>query len=102
MSGLPRRCWARAGPRSWNTGWNGSPRPGPAWSTPPTPSGAAWGGTCTTAPRRRGGRPTRPDGAQRRLLSRAMNLGVARAQTETVEEAHEAITEAHEEAKAAL
>ena len=26
------------------------PRPGPGWSTPPTPSGAAWSGTCTTAP----------------------------------------------------
>jgi signal transduction histidine kinase len=31
-----------------------------------------------------------------------MNLGMARAQTETVEEAHEAIADAHEEAKAAL
>src|SRR6201989_1031964 len=42
------------------------------------------------------------DGTQQRLVSLAMNLGMARAQTETVEEAHEAITEAHEEAKAAL
>src|ERR1017187_776040 len=44
------RCWARAVPRSWNTGWNAWLRPGPAWSTPPTPSGGAWSGTCTTAP----------------------------------------------------
>src|SRR5207247_5408298 len=42
------------------------------------------------------------DGTQQRLVSLAMNLGMARAQTETVEEAHEAIAEAHEEAKAAL
>ena len=42
------------------------------------------------------------DGTQQRLVSLAMNLGMARAQTATVEEAHEAITEAHEEAKAAL
>jgi len=42
------------------------------------------------------------DGTQQRLVSLAMNLGMARVQTETVEEAHEAITEAHEEAKAAL
>jgi signal transduction histidine kinase len=42
------------------------------------------------------------DGTQQRLVSLAMNLGMARAQTETVEEAHQAITEAHEEAKAAL
>jgi signal transduction histidine kinase len=42
------------------------------------------------------------DGTQQRLVALAMNLGMARAQTETVEEAHEAITEAHEEAKAAL
>ena len=42
------------------------------------------------------------DGTQQRLVSLAMNLGMARAQTETVEEAHDAIAEAHEEAKAAL
>ena len=42
------------------------------------------------------------DGTQQRLVSLAMNLGMARAQTETVEEAHEAIADAHEEAKAAL
>jgi signal transduction histidine kinase len=42
------------------------------------------------------------DGTQQRLVSLAMNLGMARAQTETVAEAHEAIAEAHEEAKAAL
>jgi signal transduction histidine kinase len=42
------------------------------------------------------------DGTQQRLVSLAMNLGMAKAQTSTVEEAHQAITEAHEEAKAAL
>jgi signal transduction histidine kinase len=42
------------------------------------------------------------DGTQQRLVSLAINLGMARAQTATVEEAHEAIAEAHEEAKAAL
>jgi len=42
------------------------------------------------------------DGTQQRLVSLAMNLGMARAQTETVEEAHQAIAEAHDEAKAAL
>jgi signal transduction histidine kinase len=42
------------------------------------------------------------DGTQQRLVSLAMNLGMARAQTATVDEAHEAIAEAHEEAKAAL
>jgi signal transduction histidine kinase len=42
------------------------------------------------------------DGTQQRLVSLAMNLGMARAQIETVEEAHDAIAEAHEEAKAAL
>jgi signal transduction histidine kinase len=42
------------------------------------------------------------DGTQQRLVSLAMNLGMAKAQTATVEEAHEAIAEAHEEAKAAL
>lgn len=42
------------------------------------------------------------DGTQQRLVSLAMNLGMARAGTETVEEAHQAIAEAHEEAKAAL
>jgi signal transduction histidine kinase len=42
------------------------------------------------------------DGTQQRLVSLAMNLGMARAQTSTVEEAQQAIAEAHEEAKAAL
>ena len=42
------------------------------------------------------------DGTQQRLVSLAMNLGMARAQAETTEEAHQAIAEAHEEAKAAL
>jgi signal transduction histidine kinase len=42
------------------------------------------------------------DGTQQRLVSLAMNLGMAKAQTATVAEAHEAIAEAHEEAKAAL
>jgi signal transduction histidine kinase len=42
------------------------------------------------------------DGTQQRLVSLAMNLGMARAQTGTVDEAREAIAEAHEEAKAAL
>src|SRR5581483_11306800 len=42
------------------------------------------------------------DGTQQRLVSLAMNLGMARAQTTTAEEAREAIAEAHEEAKAAL
>jgi signal transduction histidine kinase len=42
------------------------------------------------------------DGTQQRLVSLAMNLGMARADTTTVEEAHQAMTEAHEEAKAAL
>jgi len=42
------------------------------------------------------------DGTQQRLVSLAMNLGMARAQAETAEEAQQAIAEAHEEAKAAL
>jgi signal transduction histidine kinase len=42
------------------------------------------------------------DGTQQRLVSLAINLGMARAQTATVEEAHQAIAEAHDEAKAAL
>jgi signal transduction histidine kinase len=42
------------------------------------------------------------DGTQQRLVSLAMNLGMARVQAETAEEAQEAIAEAHEEAKAAL
>jgi len=42
------------------------------------------------------------DGTQQRLVALAMNLGMAKAQTTTVEEAHQAITEAHEETKAAL
>jgi signal transduction histidine kinase len=42
------------------------------------------------------------DGTQQRLVSLAMNLGMARAQAGTEEEARAAIAEAHEEAKAAL
>jgi signal transduction histidine kinase len=42
------------------------------------------------------------DGAQQRLVSLAMNLGMARAQATTAEQARYAIAEAHEEAKAAL
>jgi signal transduction histidine kinase len=42
------------------------------------------------------------DGTQQRLVSLAMNLGMARAQASTAEEAQQAIAEAHEEAKAAL
>src|SRR5262249_25081521 len=42
------------------------------------------------------------DGTQQRLVSLAMNLGMARAQASTPEEAQQAIAEAHEEAKAAL
>jgi signal transduction histidine kinase len=42
------------------------------------------------------------DGTQQRLVSLAINLGMARIETTTVEEAHHAITEAHSEAKAAI
>jgi signal transduction histidine kinase len=42
------------------------------------------------------------DGTQQRLVSLAINLGMARAQGGTAEQAHQAIAEAHEEAKAAL
>ncbi len=42
------------------------------------------------------------DGTQQRLVSLAMNLGMAQAQTTTVEQAHRAIAEAHLETKAAL
>jgi signal transduction histidine kinase len=42
------------------------------------------------------------DGAQQRLVSLAMNLGMARNQAGSAEEAHQAIADAHEEAKAAL
>ena len=42
------------------------------------------------------------DGTQQRLVSLAMNLGMARAQACTAAEAHQAIADAHEEAKAAL
>ena len=42
------------------------------------------------------------DGTQQRLVSLAMNLGMARAQASSAEEAQQAIVEAHEEAKAAL
>jgi signal transduction histidine kinase len=42
------------------------------------------------------------DGTQQRLVSLAINLGMARAQAGTAEDAKQAIAEAHEEAKAAL
>jgi signal transduction histidine kinase len=42
------------------------------------------------------------DGTQQRLVSLAMNLGMARAQANTAEEALHAVAEAHEAAKAAL
>ncbi len=42
------------------------------------------------------------DGTQQRLVSLAMNLGMARAQEGSAEQANQAIAEAHEEAKAAL
>jgi signal transduction histidine kinase len=42
------------------------------------------------------------DGTQQRLVSLAINLGMARAQAGTAQEAKLAIAEAHEEAKAAL
>ena len=42
------------------------------------------------------------DGTQQRLVSLAINLGMARAQVTTPEEARQAIADAHEEAKSAL
>jgi signal transduction histidine kinase len=42
------------------------------------------------------------DGTQQRLVSLAINLGMARAQAATADEAKRAIADAHEEAKAAL
>jgi signal transduction histidine kinase len=42
------------------------------------------------------------DGTQQRLVSLAINLGMARAQVTTAEEARQAIADAHEEAKSAL
>jgi signal transduction histidine kinase len=42
------------------------------------------------------------DGTQQRLVSLAINLGMARAQAATTDEARQAIADAHEEAKAAL
>jgi signal transduction histidine kinase len=42
------------------------------------------------------------DGTQQRLVSLAINLGMARAQASTTEEARQAIADAHEEAKSAL
>jgi signal transduction histidine kinase len=42
------------------------------------------------------------DGTQQRLVSLAINLGMARAQAGTTAQARQAIAEAHEEAKAAL
>jgi signal transduction histidine kinase len=42
------------------------------------------------------------DGTQQRLVALAMNLGMAKAQATTAEQARHAIAEAHEDAKAAL
>ncbi len=42
------------------------------------------------------------DGTQQRLVALAMNLGLARVQADTAEQAHQALAEAHEDAKAAL
>ncbi len=42
------------------------------------------------------------DGTQQRLVALAMNLGLARVQAQTAQQAHQALDEAHEEAKAAL
>jgi signal transduction histidine kinase len=42
------------------------------------------------------------DGTQQRLVALAMNLGMARVQATTAEQAQQAIADAHEEAKAAL
>ena len=42
------------------------------------------------------------DGTQQRLVSLAINLGMARAQVNTTDEARRAIADAHEEAKSAL
>jgi signal transduction histidine kinase len=42
------------------------------------------------------------DGTQQRLVSLAINLGMARVNATTTEEAQQALTQAHEEAKAAL
>ena len=42
------------------------------------------------------------DGTQQRLVSLAMRLGMARAEHPDAAQAHQAIAEAHEEAKAAL
>jgi signal transduction histidine kinase len=42
------------------------------------------------------------DGTQQRLVALAMNLGLARVQVQTAEQAHQALAEAHEDAKAAL
>jgi signal transduction histidine kinase len=42
------------------------------------------------------------DGTQQRLVSLAINLGMARAQVTSAEEARQAIADAHEEAKSAL
>jgi signal transduction histidine kinase len=42
------------------------------------------------------------DGTQQRLVSLAMNLGMARVQAQTADQAHQALADAHEDAKAAL
>jgi Signal transduction histidine kinase len=86
--GPPRGCWARAGPRAEHR----------VERLTQTRAGVV---DAADAERRRLERNLH-DGTQQRLVSLAMNLGMARAQTETVKEAHEAIAEAHEEAKAAL
>jgi signal transduction histidine kinase len=42
------------------------------------------------------------DGTQQRLVALAMRLGMARVQAQTAEQAHQALAEAHEDAKATL
>jgi len=42
------------------------------------------------------------DGTQQRLVALAMNLGLARVQAQTADQAHQALAEAHDDAKAAL
>jgi signal transduction histidine kinase len=42
------------------------------------------------------------DGTQQRLVALAMNLGLARVQAQTAEQAQQALAEAHDEAKAAI
>jgi len=89
--GPPSRCWGPSRAEELEHRVEAPyPRPGPAVVD------------AADAERRRAGAETCTTARSKRLVSLAMNLGMARAQTETVEEAHEAIAEAHEEAKAAL